>query len=74
MYNKNRKLYKVISITLVIIWLLIVYFLSAEPSSVSSNTSGKFVNIILKIIYGTSNVNQVRIDIITFIIKPILVC
>lgn len=71
MYNKNRKIYKGISITLVIIWLLIVYFLSAEPSSVSSNTSGKFVNIILKIIYGTSNVNQVRIDIITFIIRKL---
>ena len=65
MYNKDIKIYKVISITLVIMWLLIVYFLSAEPSSVSSNTSGKFVNIVLKIIYGTSNVNQARIDIIT---------
>lgn len=71
MSKNNKKIYKIFSIIFIIIWCTVVFLLSAEPSTKSSNTSGRFVNIVLKILFGTTNVELGVLDSITFVIRKL---
>lgn len=59
---KNR-VYKVISIALVIFWCILVFYLSSEVADDSSETSGTVIKCILKIIYG--DIDEIVLESIT---------
>lgn len=59
----RNKVYKIISIVLVVLWCILVFYLSAEVADDSSETSGSVIKYILKIIFG--NIDQITLESIT---------
>lgn len=59
----RNKVYKIISIVLVVLWCILVFYLSAEVADDSSETSGSVIKYILKIIFG--NIDEITLESIT---------
>ena len=65
----SKKFYCIISILLVLVWMALVFKLSAENSIKSDNTSGRVVNIILKILYNENEITQEIVGNVTFWVR-----
>lgn len=59
----RNKVYKIISIVLVVLWCILVFYLSAEVADDSSETSASVIKYILKIIFG--NIDEITLASIT---------
>ncbi len=59
---------KIISWILLLIWLLIIFYLSNQNSDISGNSSGKILKNILNFIYDLFNINTNSIDSVLEII------
>lgn len=59
----RNKVYKIISIVLVVLWCILVFYLSSEVADDSSETSDSFIKYILKIIFG--NLDEITLESIT---------
>lgn len=69
--SKLENIKYLVYLLLVIVWMLIVFKLSAEPSVASENTSGGIVNIVIRLIYKDTIISQDKIDNISFIVRKL---
>ena len=45
------KIFRIITVILLVFWMLLIFVLSSQPADKSSDTSGGFIEVVVKIVY-----------------------
>lgn len=67
--SKNR-IYKILSIVLVILWCATVFYLSSEVADDSSGTSGNTIRFVFRII--SPNIDTLTLDTLVEMLQPLV--
>lgn len=57
--SKHKKIYRIIAIVLVLIWMFTVFYFSNQPSQISENQSDTIVQKLLEIFFNNTDIQNI---------------